>query len=170
MSDEPGPSGEAESVPERAHLSRLELLTDVAIFQLKLIADGFRDILLSPLSILAAVAGLVVGGDRPERYFRKVIGLGRRTEVWIDLFDEHRGPGTAEEFVAPVRSKVIREAQANAWLSKTGTKLNRRLDQVNSALAPGDPNETLRGSPPDPVASQQPDPGRTMDADDPHPR
>jgi hypothetical protein len=150
MSDESPSIGESESrVHEDAHVSRLELLADVVIFQIKLVADGIRDIFLSPLSIIAAAVGLMVGGDRPERYFRKVIRFGRRTEVWIDLFDEHKGRRTAEEFVSPVRSRVIHEAQVNPWLSKVGTRLNRHLDEVNSALTTnGHPQTSGDSQPP----------------------
>ena len=104
------------------------------------------------------MVGLIAGGDRPDRYFRKVIRFGRRTEVWIDLFDEHRGPGTAEPFVTPVRSRVIQEAQANPWLRKAGTHLNRHLDQVNSTLAAGAPQEVNIKRPVDPAPEPEVDP------------
>jgi len=45
MNEVPEPSVDTDSsVPREAHLSRLELLTDVAIFQAKLVADGLRDL------------------------------------------------------------------------------------------------------------------------------
>jgi len=130
--------------PSRAHLSRLQLLADVVVFQVKLVADGLRDVLLSPLSLVAAVVGLLTGGDQPERYFQKVIRFGRRTEVWINLFGEHDGPGTSDHLVDPLRSKVIDQAQVNPWISRAGTHLNRQLDEVNSAVTRG----TDQGAPP----------------------
>ena len=135
--DDPStPPGSMPSTPEHdTHLSRLQLLTDVLVFQFKLLVDGLRDLLLSPLSILAAVIGLVLGGDRPDQYFRRVVRFGLRTEKWINLFGEHGGPGTADHLVDPLRSRVIDEARANPWLSKAGTSLNRQLDGVNSAIS-----------------------------------
>jgi hypothetical protein len=134
--------------PARAHLSRLQLLTDVVVFQAKLLIDGLRDVLLSPLSIVAAVVGLLTGGDEPQRYFQKVIRFGRRTEVWINLFGEHDGPGTSDHLVDPLRSKVIDQAQANPWISRAGTHLNRQLDEVNSAVTRGSEQDPAPPSPP----------------------
>jgi len=133
------------------HISRLQMLTDVLLFQFKLVIDGLRDLLLSPLSIVAAVAGLIAGGEHPDRYFRKVIRFGRRTEVWINLFGEHGGPGTADHLVDPLRARVMDEARENAWLSRAGTSLNKRLDGVNAAFAAKDPRSG------DPGGTDQPD-------------
>ena len=148
----PGADAPGADTPgaDRTHLSRLQLLTDVLVFQFKLVIDGLRDLMLSPLSIIAAVVGLVAGGDRPERYFQKVIRFGRRTEVWINLFGEHDGPGTADQLVDPLRSRVIDEARANPWISKAGTHLNRQLDGMNSALSGTDQQAPDARSPRDP--------------------
>jgi len=72
---------------------RRELFRDAAIFQLKLMADGFRDLVLVPVSLVAALAGLVRGGDDPGQGFRQVLDLGRRSEQWINLFGQHDPPG-----------------------------------------------------------------------------
>jgi len=128
------------------HLSRLQMLTDVLVFEFKLVADGLRDLLLSPLALIAAAMGLISGGDRPDQYFRKVLRFGRRTETWINLFGRHRGPGTADHLVDPLRTKVIDEVQANRWLNKAGTSLNKRLDGMNSTLS------TRASGPADPIA------------------
>lgn len=115
--------------------SRLQMLSDVFIFQLKLMADGLRDLIMSPLSLVAAVLGLIAGGDRPDRYFRRVLGLGRRTERWINLWGQHRGVGTSDELVDPFRSRVLDRAQSTPWLNKAGGSVNRQLDGVNERLA-----------------------------------
>lgn len=114
--------------------SRLHLLWDVIVFQFKLAADGLRDILLSPLSIFSALLGLISGGDDPYRYFRQVLKFGRRTEIWINLFGYRKHSGTSDEFIAPIKDRVMSEARSNPWLSKAGKGLNRKLDDVNSEL------------------------------------
>ena len=116
-------------------MSRLELVWDVLIFQFKLAADGLRDLLLSPLSLGAAILGLVVGGDRPGRYLQGVLRFGRRTELWINLFGHRRRAGTADELAGPVRDRVFTEARENPWIKRTGTRLNRTLDDVNAAFS-----------------------------------
>ena len=58
---------EAADPAETTSVSRLQLIWDVFVFQFKLIADGLRDVLLSPVSIISAVLGLLTGGDQPDR-------------------------------------------------------------------------------------------------------
>ena len=68
---------------------RFELLRNAAIFQLKLMADGFRDLVLLPVSLVATLAGLIRGGPDPGREFNRVLDLGRETEQWINLFGHY---------------------------------------------------------------------------------
>ncbi len=116
--------------------SRLQLLLDVFVFQFKLAADGLRDILLSPLSIISAIMGLVAGGDDPYRYFRDLLRFGRRTEVWINLFGYRKHAGTSDDLIAPIKEKVMSEAQSNPWISKAGGELNRTLDSMGDRINP----------------------------------
>ena len=59
---------------------------DLLVFQFKLIADGFRDMALIPASLLAGLVGLLFYRDNPELPFHTVLGLGKRSEHWINLF------------------------------------------------------------------------------------
>ena len=70
--------------------TRADLARDAATLQLKLIADGFRDALLIPISLVAALVGLLRGGEDCDREYRRVIKLGRRSERWINLFGHQR--------------------------------------------------------------------------------
>lgn len=65
---------------------RFRVFRDVVIFQGKLLVDGLRDVLLSPLSVGAALIDLLVPGDDGGRRFYAVLRFGRRTETWINLF------------------------------------------------------------------------------------
>ena len=62
------------------------LVRNTVVFQLKLMADGFRDLVLLPVSLVATLIGLLRGGDEPEREFHQVIEIGRDSEKWINLF------------------------------------------------------------------------------------
>ena len=79
MADPISNQEEARDLPadEDRDKSRLQLLLDVFVFQFKLAADGLRDVLLSPLSMIAAIMGLIAGGDDPYRYFRDLLRFGR---------------------------------------------------------------------------------------------
>lgn len=68
---------------------RSVLIRNAVVFQLKLMADGLRDLVLLPVSLVATVIGLLRGGDEPEREFLQVIEIGRESEQWINLFGNH---------------------------------------------------------------------------------
>lgn len=65
---------------------RFPVFRDVVLFQGKLLVDGLRDLVLSPISIGAALIDLLVPGDDGGRRFYSVVRFGRRTERWINLF------------------------------------------------------------------------------------
>ena len=71
---------------------RGELIRNTVVFQLKLMADGFRDLVLLPVSLIATIIGLLRGGDQPDREFQQVIQVGRDSEQWINLFGNHEAP------------------------------------------------------------------------------
>jgi len=71
------------------------LVRDSVVFQLKLMADGFRDLALLPVSLIATLVGLMRGGEEPEREFLQVIELGRASEKWINLFGGHQADDDA---------------------------------------------------------------------------
>jgi hypothetical protein len=71
---------------------RGELFRNAIVFQVKLMADGFRDLVLIPVSLFAALIGLLRGGDEPEKEFNQVIDAGRESERWINLFGNHDVP------------------------------------------------------------------------------
>jgi hypothetical protein len=72
---------------------RKKLMREAVVLQLKLLADGLRDAVLIPVSLIAAIIGLARGGDDADREYRKVIKLGRRSERWINLFGHQRPLG-----------------------------------------------------------------------------
>ena len=64
--------------------SRSVLLRDFLIFQLKLWLDGFKDLVMIQLSVVAVLWDLLFGGTR-KRLFYKVIKLGERIDLWLNL-------------------------------------------------------------------------------------
>ena len=114
--------------------SRLHLVWDVLVLQFKLGVDGARDVILVPVSLIAALTGLLIGGDRPDQYLQRVLKFGRRTEHWINLFGYRDLEGTSDELIQPFKERVFEEAGNNPWLRKAGTKLNKSLDSVGDAI------------------------------------
>lgn len=68
---------------------RGELIRNAVVFQLKLMADGLRDLALLPISLIATIIGLLRGGNEPERELNQILDLGRESEQWINLFGNH---------------------------------------------------------------------------------
>lgn len=94
---------------------RIRLIREAATLQLKLIADGFRDALLIPVSLLAALVGLLRGGEDCDREFNRVLKLGRRSERWINLFGHQRPlymrhpAGSMDNVLAQVEAIVVEQ-------------------------------------------------------------
>lgn len=80
---------------------RFPVFRDVVVFQAKLLVDGLRDLMLSPLSMLAALVDLLVPGDDGGKRFYAVVRFGRRTEQWINLFGaaDRNDPGVPSKGV-----------------------------------------------------------------------
>ncbi len=116
------------------HQSRLSLIWAVLVFQAKLIVDGLRDLVLVPISLVAALIGLIAGGNEPDRYFQKILGLGRRSEIWINLFGHRKHAATADSLIEPLKQKVMSETEQREWVQKAGQQLNKTLDKVNQRV------------------------------------
>lgn len=74
----------AEEIPD-FHDDRPALVRDFLIFQLKLVLDGFKDLLTLQLSILALMLDLVMGRGPRRRYFYRVLGASERFDLWLNL-------------------------------------------------------------------------------------
>lgn len=69
---------------------RWRLVRDLAVFQLKLLVDGIKDLVLSPVSLVAAIVGLVTRREDPGRTFAAVLRLGHGFDRWVNLFGQAR--------------------------------------------------------------------------------
>jgi hypothetical protein len=127
----PQPAGDPPDA-ELRHRRRLDLIFETGLFQAKLLADGLRDILLVPVSIAATLLGLVAGGDTPDRWFREVLRLGRRSERFINLFGHHRLGPTADRLAAPLRQSLEAEFSREGGIRKSADRLNSLLDSANT--------------------------------------
>lgn len=114
---------------------RGELVRDAVVFQLKLMADGFRDLVLMPLSLVAVLAGLVRGGNEADREFEEVLNLGRKTERWIDLFGRH-GSGEHANAIASIDAlfdKVEQTLKKQYLAAGTSARAQAEIDEALKA-------------------------------------
>ena len=129
--------------------TRWELLRDVAVFQVKLIFDGLRDLFLSPLSLIATLIGLIVGGHNPGRFFYALLHLGKRTENWISLFSAADHDPQANPNAPPLKTEraenidqVVNHLEGFArtryekdgWLAGTKHTIDRGIDWINDHI------------------------------------
>ena len=133
---EPSPSQETSS--ESA--GRWEFLRDVIVFQLKLVLDALRDLLLSPISIVAAAVDLLSGDERERRHFYRVLGVGRSLDVWINLFGESKsvegqmsessGSPTVDSLVGQVEQLLVEQYERGGVTASAKDAIDRSLDAI----------------------------------------
>ena len=109
----------AQAPEQEHHETRFRLIWKVLLFQFKLAADGLRDLLLVPISLGAGILGLLAGGDEPDQYFQRLLRFGRRTDIWINLFGQHRHGPTSDNLVKPLEESVYQSYRRKWPGSKT---------------------------------------------------
>ena len=111
------------------------LIRNSVVFQLKLMADGLRDLLLLPISLIATVIGLLRGGDEPEREFNQVIEVGRGSEEWINLFGNHDVPENtnAAASIDALFTKVEQTLKQQYLAAGTSEKAQAEIDEALQA-------------------------------------
>ncbi|MCG8466910.1 MAG: hypothetical protein MJB57_01680 [Gemmatimonadetes bacterium] len=131
-----GPRSErGELVP-----SRWMLIRDAAVFQLKLVVDGLRDMVMVPISLGVAVFDLLGVGPRAGRQFYDLLGFGRKTEGWINLFGaaDHADALTTEPrpgidaLVHRMERLVIQEYERGGITTSAKKSVDRALDALTS--------------------------------------
>jgi hypothetical protein len=101
--------------------SRLRLVRDVIVFQIKLGAEALLDITLIPVSLVAAGLDLVLGNWRQPRWFHAVLRFGERCERRIDLWGVKADGNTADlEIAAVMRSIETLVRQPGSGPQKVG--------------------------------------------------
>lgn len=122
---------------------RWTLLRDLAVLQVKLLVDGFRDLVLVPASLIAGIISLVKGTkDRPGPQFYQLIGVGKQSEVWINLFKayEHAPPEVKQEYsfgvanmdeiVDKFESFVVDEYQRGGVTRQAKERIDKALNAI----------------------------------------
>lgn len=132
------------NLPEhRDHPDRWTLLRDLAVLQVKLLVDGFRDLVLVPASLIAGIISLVKGTkDHPGPQFYQLIGVGKQSEVWINLFKayEHApvevkqeysfGAANMDELVDKFESFVVDEYQRGGVTRQAKERIDKALNSI----------------------------------------
>ncbi len=126
-------------------MDRTTLIRDVAMFQAKLIVDGLRDLMLVPVSLIAGVISLMSGRNgEPGPQFYYLLGVGKQSEQWINLFGALKNAPPDMEPVQPfpdadlddivgrVEAFVIDEERRGGMTAQARERLERVLSRLQN--------------------------------------
>ncbi|MEM7765209.1 MAG: hypothetical protein AAF290_14175 [Pseudomonadota bacterium] len=140
--EQPEQMSDNDAMPDKKTLIR-----DAIAFQIKLIIDGLRDVVLIPVSLIATVMSLIKPGDKAGSEFYDVVAFGKETERKINLFgaapersevDSGLPEGDVDQVIAQVEQYLSQElqgdrfSQARAGLEKTLDRLRRQFGRSDS--------------------------------------
>lgn len=100
------------------------------VFQLKLLLDALRDILLSPISIIATTIDLIEGRKGQKSYFSLLLKYGRESERRINLFDQHSKKSNArnlDSVVQQVEDILVNEYKSGEISAKAKQAIQKSL-------------------------------------------
>ncbi|MCF8470577.1 MAG: hypothetical protein K9G30_07315 [Parvibaculum sp.] len=126
-------------------VTRWILLRDVTVFQGKLVLDNLKDILLSPVSLGAALISLFNREGETGRQFYDVLHAARRAEDWINKYgeaDRLPPPGFAvkqegeslDAAVNRLEELVKRQYERGGLTANAKDAIDRALDAVHNKL------------------------------------
>jgi hypothetical protein len=141
---------EQEQAELKTGNERWPLIRDVLVFQCKLLVDGFRDLVLLPVSLLVGMVSIIGKGrgSPPGREFYDLLHAARRSERWINLFgaagereqeraDPARGEYTTtpdlDAVIARVESYLVEEYRKGDITAQTKARMNAALDSLQEA-------------------------------------
>lgn len=121
--------------------ARWGLIRDLAVFQVKLLVDGLKDLVLGPLSLLAGILDLVRGTDPAQGKFRGVLQAGAAFDRWVGLFDavERSELGAAEQDSLDVQLRriealLVEQHERGGVTADAKQALDKALDLLEARL------------------------------------
>ncbi len=89
-------------------------LKHLVVFQLKLGADAFRDLMMSPLSVVIFFLDWIRKPALEDSLYLRLMVLGRKADRYINLFDQYQNKGhhTMDQAIETV-GKMAAEASRN---------------------------------------------------------
>lgn len=93
----------------KAQVTTSQALRHLLVFQVKLAADAFRDLLMSPFSVLVFLVDAIRKPTLEESLYLRLMLLGRNSDRMINLFDEHKDAGhfTVDQAVEELETRVL---------------------------------------------------------------
>ena len=121
---------------------RWRFMRDVVVFQLKMLLDNLRDLVLMPVALVAAIIDLLMRGDREGARFYRVLRWGWHSEKMIDVYSaiEDHPPDdfeigkayTVDGVIARLESVVTREVEKGGTAASIKGAMDRAIDQIHA--------------------------------------
>lgn len=130
------------AVNARPTANRTRMIRDIATLQVKLLVDGFRDLLLVPASLVLGLASLLGEGGKGDNSFYELLRLGKRSEKWINLFgaldrlDESANDSEGEDIdrmVQRVETFLVDEYKHGRLSGQAREKLETSITRLREA-------------------------------------
>lgn len=140
------PKNIAEESPD---IDRWTLIRDVGLLQVKLIVDGFRDLLLVPASLIAGLISVFSTGSYESTVFYRLVCMGKQTEQWINLFGAYENAPESlraeykidqkslDDIVGKVEGFVVDEYKKGGVTKQAKQQIDRALRELQRNLKPG---------------------------------
>lgn len=102
-----------ESLPPDETLPIKRTFRHLLVFQIKLFFDAVRDILFSPLSLIAFIVDVVTRPKAKDSLSLRLMQLGQRSDRVINLFNEYSNDGdyTIDHTVKEVETVLQKEME-----------------------------------------------------------
>jgi hypothetical protein len=131
-----------------ARPDRKTLIRDVAMFQVKLVVDGLRDLVLLPAALIAGlISFLHTEGESVGPEFYRVISVGKQSEDWIDLFGavDNAPPDVADDvrfadvslddLVSRIETYVVEEYRRGGVTAQAKSRISQLLEKLRNTQA-----------------------------------
>jgi hypothetical protein len=129
--------------PAENEAPRWTLIRDLGVLQVKLIVDGFRDLVLLPASIIAAIVSISRSENgKPGPEFYELLAAGKRSEHFINLFGALRnapagidpqdvsGGAEMDDIVSRVESFVVDEYKRGGVTAQAKSRIDEALARM----------------------------------------
>lgn len=92
----------------RAEVTTGQAFRHLLVFQVKLVADAARDLLMSPVSVAVFILDALSRPKLENSLYLRLMLLGRKSDRVINLFDEHRDAGhfTVDQAIEELEAMV----------------------------------------------------------------
>ncbi|MBL4783910.1 MAG: hypothetical protein JKY49_00630 [Cohaesibacteraceae bacterium] len=116
--------------------SKGKLIRKLIVFQVKLAIDGLRDLILSPLSLIAAIFGIITNPKNPSWMFEELMRAGHQTDRWINLFNAYDDKGndltepkTIDDVVDSIETAIRKDIDTNGYSATAKAAVNEHLQR-----------------------------------------